>query len=81
MHSTKECVLATVKVEWVRLRFALLRPCAATERIVIKSYDLADAMMLGQEKFHYESLCCEKQSQISAERANATSFAHFCRAR
>jgi hypothetical protein len=81
MHSTNKCVLATVKVEWVCLHFAFSRPCAATERIVIKSYDLADAMMLGQEEIHYGSLCCQGQSQISAEWTNATSFAHCCRAR
>jgi hypothetical protein len=73
--------VATVEVEWVCLHFALTRPCAATEHIVIKSYDLADAMMLGHERIHYESLFCQTQSQISAERANATSFAHCSRAR
>jgi hypothetical protein len=36
--------MATGKVQWVRLHFALSMPCAAIKRIVIKSYDLADAI-------------------------------------
>ena len=48
MHSTRKQVVATVRVGWVHLHFALWQSCAASKPRVIESYELADATMLGQ---------------------------------